>query len=373
MPNKFSGRLAMQQRVLPVYRAPFFDLLAESCGGGMSLFAGDPRPAESIATTRTLEKAQYFFSENRHIFKGPLYFCEQKNIIQWLDNWKPDALILEANPRYLTSPDAIDWMRERGRPVIGWGLGAPQRSGMGAGFRQKNWMRFLNKFDALIAYSKRGAEDYAALGIPEEKIFVAHNAVAAKPQGEMLRRPLYKAEEPLIILYVGRLQARKRLDNLIRAFEQLPEELMIRLWIVGDGPERAALEKKAVPSNAGEIEKIRFFGERHGAELHHIWAETDLFVLPGTGGLAVQEAMSQALPVIVAKGDGTQNDLVRAENGWQIPPDDLDALAETLKDAISDIHRLRAMGAESWRIVREEVNIEKMVEVFMQALEKVSN
>jgi glycosyltransferase involved in cell wall biosynthesis len=64
---------------------------------------------------------------------------------------------------------------------------------------------------------------------------------------------------------------------------------------------------------------------------------------------------------------------VRAENGWQIPPDDLDALAETLKDAISDIHRLRAMGAESWRIVREEVNIEKMVEVFMQALEKVSN
>ena len=41
------------------------------------------------------------------------------------------------------------------------------------------------------------------------------------------------------------------------------------------------------------------------------FAGADLFVLPGTGGLAVQEAMSYALPVIVAKGDGTQEDLVR--------------------------------------------------------------
>ncbi len=371
MSNKFPGRLAIQQRVLPVYRAPFFDLLAESCEGGLSLFAGEPRPSESIATTRELHKAQYAFAENRHIFEGPLYFCDQLNITQWLDDWDPNALILEANPRYLATSNAIQWMRERRRPLIGWGLGAPQRSGMGAGLRQKNWMRFLSKFDALIAYSIRGAADYAALGIPQEKIFVAHNAVAPKPRGEMLRRPLFKAEEPLILLFVGRLQARKRLDNFIRAFERMPEELMLRLWIVGDGPERAALEKQAASANAGEIERIRFFGERHGAELHHIWAETDLFVLPGTGGLAVQEAMSQALPVIVAQGDGTQDDLVRAENGWQIPPDDLDALTETLRDAISDIHRLRKMGAASWRIVREEVNIEKMVEVFKQVLGEV--
>ena len=49
-------------------------------------------------------------------------------------------------------------------------------------------------------------------------------------------------------------------------------------------------------------------------------------MLPGTGGLAVQQAMAHGLPVIVAQGDGTQDDLVRPENGWQIPPDDLAAL-----------------------------------------------
>ncbi|MCP4139644.1 MAG: glycosyltransferase family 4 protein [Chloroflexi bacterium] len=370
--KKFSGRLAIQQRVLPVYRAPFFDTLAASCEGGLSLFAGEPRPIESIATTQKLNIAQYNQAKNRHILSGPLYFCNQENLLQWLEDTNPDALILEANSRYLATPSAIKWMRARNRPVIGWGLGAPQQTGLLAGLRQKNWMRFLNKFDALIAYSQRGAADYASLGIPKDRIFVAHNAVAPKPKGEMLQRPLYKANEPLIILFVGRLQARKRLDNLINAIEKIPEEHMLRLWIVGDGPERKSLEKQAALLNSEKIERIRFFGERHGAELNHIWAESDIFVLPGTGGLAVQEAMSHALPVIVAKGDGTQNDLVRPENGWQIPPDDLSALITTLKNAVSDIHRLRAMGAESWRIVSEEVNIEKMAETFLRCIEKAA-
>ncbi|HLE92207.1 MAG TPA: glycosyltransferase, partial [Anaerolineales bacterium] len=94
----------------------------------------------------------------------------------------------------------------------------------------------------------------------------------------------------------------------------------------------------------------------------------DLFVLPGTGGLAVQQAMSYGLPVVVAQGDGTQDDLVRKENGWQIPPDDFGALVSTMKEVLSDVTRLRKMGEESYRIVKEEINIEKMVETFVKAL-----
>jgi glycosyltransferase involved in cell wall biosynthesis len=70
----------------------------------------------------------------------------------------------------------------------------------------------------------------------------------------------------------------------------------------------------------------------------------------------------------VAQGDGTQDDLVRKENGWQIPPDDFDALVLTMKDALADVARLRKMGEASYRIVKEEINIEKMVETFMRAL-----
>jgi len=361
---KFPGRLGLQQRVLPSYRVPFFDMLAAACEDGMSLFAGRARAEESILSGE-LQVAQYAPARNIHLLKGSLYFCYQHGLIDWLSEWNPEALVVEANPRYLSTPSAVKWMQRRGRPVIGWGLGAPPLSGPLAGLRQIGWARFLNRFDALIAYSQRGADEYATYGISREKIFVAHNAVSRVPKALPEHRP-YTVERATI-LFVGRMQARKRVDALLRACAEMSEP-QPRLLIVGDGPERQKLERLAeqvYPS-------AEFVGAKHGTELKPYFAEADLFVLPGTGGLAVQEAMSHGLPVIVAKGDGTQDDLVRPENGWQIPPGDDKALVSTLREALSDSSRLRKMGAESYRIVSQEINLEKMVEVFVTALNSVS-
>ena len=357
----YSGRLALQQRVLPNYRVPFFDLLAESCNA-TSLFAGSPRASEGILSGRP-QRAKFYPAKNIHLFRGPFQLCYQRGLIEWLEAWKPDALIAEANPRYLATPSAVKWMHGRGRPVIGWGLGAPPLSGPLAGFRQTRRIQFLSRFDALIAYSQRGADEYAALGFPREKIFVAHNAVSPRPVVRPDDRPL--TVDRITLLFVGRLQTRKRVNSLIRACAGLNQNL--RLVIAGDGPERKNLEslaRRIYPST-------EFIGAKHGAELKPYFAEADLFVLPGTGGLAVQEAMGYGLPVIVAKGDGTQDDLVRPENGWQIAPEDYDALLAAIRDAISDLPRLRRMGNESFRIVSEEINLEAMVEVFVRVLRSV--
>src|SRR5215210_5333777 len=128
--KRFSGRLAVQQRVLPNYRAPFFDLLASACDGRMSLFTGLPRSGESIATTNELQIARHQLGKNLHFFDGPFYLCYQRGLLDWLKNWNPDALIVEANPRYISTPAAIKWMHERGRPVLGWGLGSPPVRGI---------------------------------------------------------------------------------------------------------------------------------------------------------------------------------------------------------------------------------------------------
>ncbi|MCE7920155.1 MAG: hypothetical protein DYG85_11670, partial [Chloroflexi bacterium CFX1] len=153
---KFSGKLGLQQRVLPSYRVPFFDLLAGQCEGGLSLFAGQARPEEMIAGGAT-QLARHVEADNLHLFSGAFYLCHQRNFIRWLEDWNPDALIVEANPRYLSTPAAVKWMRERGRKVLGWGLGAPKQSGL--------WRRFIAQFDGMIAYSQRGAEEYASLGL----------------------------------------------------------------------------------------------------------------------------------------------------------------------------------------------------------------
>ncbi|HEX6270959.1 MAG TPA: glycosyltransferase [Anaerolineales bacterium] len=357
----FPGKLALQQRVLPNYRVPFFDLLASACDGGMSLFAGLPRPSEGITTAEVLQLAKYKAGQNVYFFSGPFTLYHQRGLVEWLEDWNPSALIMEANSRCLSTSSAVRWMHGRGRPVIGWGLGSPPLSALLAGFRQSQRLSFLRQFDGLIAYSQRGADEYGQLGFPKEKIFVAYNAISPPPPFPLPSRPKTFNRSPHI-LFVGRLQARKRVDHLVRACALL--ESRPRLVIIGDGPERQALESLAeqVYPNA------EFIGARHGAELKPYFTEADLFVLPGTGGLAIQEAMSYGLPVVVAQGDGTQDDLVRKENGWQIPPDDLDALASTMKDALSDVVRLRKMGEESYRIVKEEINIQKMVENFVKAL-----
>jgi glycosyltransferase involved in cell wall biosynthesis len=168
-----------------------------------------------------------------------------------------------------------------------------------------------------------------------------------------------------VVLFVGRLQLRKNVDLLLGACAEIQN---VRLVIVGDGPDREAFEALA----AEIFPSAEFVGVKHGEELKPYFAGADLFVLPGTGGLAVQEAMSHGLPVIVARGDGTQDDLVREANGWQVPPDDFDALVSTMKDALSDVARLRKMGAESYRIVKEEINIEKMADAFVTALNSFS-
>jgi glycosyltransferase involved in cell wall biosynthesis len=362
MTRKFRGRLGLQQRVLPEYRVPFFDTLARACDGGLSVFAGEPRAQEGILTGSTLV-ARHALARNVHILRGGFYLCHQRGLAAWLDGWDPDALILEANPRYLAASAALTWMHARGRPVIGWGLGAPPLAGPLASLRKAQRARFLKSFDGLIAYSQRGAREYAEAGMPRERVFIATNSVSPRPARKPERKPLVGQAT---IVFVGRLQARKHVDDLIHACAEIPEPKP-RLIIVGDGPERRRLESLA----RGVYPVTQFAGAKHGSGLEPYFERADLFVLPGTGGLAVQEAMAHGLPVIIARGDGTQDDLVRPANGWQITPDDYDELARALREALSEPGKLRRMGDESYRIVTEEINLEMMVTVFVDALDTV--
>ena len=368
----FSGKLGLQQRVVPSYRIEFFDLLAESCGGGMSVFAGEVPEQESIPTSGELKETKFSHARNTHFrdINSAYYFLWQGGFIQWLKDWNPDVLIIEANARYLSTFQAIRWMRSRGRPVIGWGLGAPEiedRKSIGNRVRKLLRDQLLGQLDALIAYSHTGAAEYREATNPEMPVYVATNAVARRPIGQI---PVRKSEfdGPPIVIYVGRLQARKRLASLLIVCSKLPDEIQPILWIVGNGPERENLEGLS----KSLYKRTEFMGRRVGTELTELCNRADIFVLPGTGGLAVQEAMSHALPVIVAEGDGTQGDLVHPQNGWLIPPDDEQALLETLHSALSDANRLREMGKNSYKIVQQQVNIDEMVNTFVDVLNKTS-
>jgi len=361
--NMIHARVGLQQRVLPEYRAEFFDTLATACLQGLGVFAGEPCQGEAVEVVDQLSIAHYTHARNLHFFRGSAYFYWQAGVLGWLQRWQPDVLIMEINPRNRSNPLAARWMKERGRPVLGWGLGLP---GAGKIYRLI-YQSLLRSCDAVIAYSTTAALQYRHAGVDPSRVFVAANAVTRRPTDLVVARPPSFHENTPQLLFVGRLQPRKRVDTLLYALAMLPPHQQPRLSIIGDGPDRSRLEMLAWQVYPLAV----FHGAKRGQELDPYYQDADLFILPGTGGLAIQQAMAHALPVIVGAADGTQIELVREENGWTLPDDSPETLARVIREALSDVERLRQKGLASRRIVSEEVNLEGMVKTFCTAVESV--
>ena len=144
----------------------------------------------------------------------------------------------------------------------------------------------------------------------------------------------------VIVGYVGRLAAEKRLD-LLSGVDALPG---VRLVIVGAGPAEAAA-RRALPG-------ALFLGQRQGDELARVYASLDVFVHSGpheTFGNTLQEAAASGLPV-VAPAAGGPLDLVRdGVTGALVPPGDAAALAAAVS-AIAASPGLRAAQGQAGRL-----------------------
>ena len=356
--------MAILQCVLPRYRDGLYTELASRCDGGLDVLSGslldrhsaqiEELPGVGRRRTRTLS-----------FLPSPATLHWQTGVTDWLDEVRPDALICEANSRYLSTNRAIDWMRRRGRPTLGWGYGTLMLARGLTGLRERGRRRFWSRFDAMISYGSRGRDEMVALGLDPARVFVAHNAVASRPVGPPPERDLSRA--PPRVLYVGRINRGKKVDLLVRAAIEARRTVPFALDLVGAAPPELLAELRALAAPLGD--DVRFHGTRHGEELAALFAAAELFVMPGLGGLGVQEAMAHALPIVVAESDGTHVDLVDDANGWIVTPDDAGSFARAIAAAVGDRGATAAKGAASREKVRTRFNVEAAADGMIRAVE----
>ncbi len=235
----------------------------------------------------------------------------------------------------------------------------------GAQSRELGWMmrRILAAASGVIANSENTA---ALLGgqwrVPADRLHMLNPGVDAQrfcpaPRDAAVRRRLGWGERP-VVLTVGRLQKRKGQDMLIRAIAAIRQRVPNVLYsIVGDGQERAALER--LIAEQGLADHVELRGEPSDAALIECYQQCDLFVLPNRTvggdfegfGMVLVEAQACGQPVIAGDSGGTRETMRVGQTGMIVDCTQPEPLAEAVFELLADGRRREQMGQAARQFV----------------------
>jgi len=237
----------------------------------------------------------------------------------------------------------------------------------------------LRKLDGHIAVAevqKRRLVDVD--GLREDSVRVIYNGVdtaifrpAAPDERDSQRRALAIPSDAVVLMAVGSLKAIKGVDVLLDAFAPIVKsEPRARLVIVGDGPDRAALEARARELNiAGQV---TFLGLRD--DVHALLRIADALVLASrTEALptVILEAMASGLPVVASNVGGVPEMVEPDRSGLLVAPENAAALSDALRCVVASEEVRRRLGERGRAIVQERFRIETMCENRMSYFEEL--
>lgn len=362
-------RVLILQRALLPYRKAVLNGLADHYdvtvvhSGGPTVDASD-NYREAIVPARAI---------------GP--FALQQRVAATLAEHRPDAIVAIPDfrwPAQLLAPLA---RRNRHARLIFWGPGYGRS-------RFANRLRdvLLRHADALLLYGSADIDSFVRRGMPRDRIFVAPNTIHVPNHRD------FSGETKSSLLYVGRLQKRKRLDLLIDAFAKVNDALPANttLEIVGDTPRserggygaalahfkvdietRSRLQQQAAAAGVGG--RVLFHaGTENEEDLAKFFARAYAYVSPGHVGLAALHSFAYGVPVVTRRrqypdqGAESENLQAGVNSLLQASYADLgDALCAICNDT-----RLRAcLGANAYRHYSTARTLNSMLDGFCRAIE----
>jgi glycosyltransferase involved in cell wall biosynthesis len=254
------------------------------------------------------------------------------------------------------------------------------------GARPRSWLacmihRVLFRGVSLgLPVGKANARLYLSNGlIPDQLIAAPHcidnarfadQAAQQQSQRKALRQHWNIPEDAFCFLFAGKLQSKKRPQDLIEALRLLklglpPGSAPVHLLIVGSGPLQEVCENQVHGSGL----PVSFAGFLNQSEITTAYVASDCLVLPSdhgeTWGLVVNEAMACGLPAVVSDQVGCHEDLIiEGVTGLNYPCGDIHALAVCLQRMAKDPQSSQRMGEAA----RDRLNAKFTIETAAKAV-----
>jgi glycosyltransferase involved in cell wall biosynthesis len=288
---------------------------------------------------------------------------EQTSVIRHGRIWKKDiegaTRIIESNFRNLSLdrillPMKVSSMARREKPdaLFAWMPRAsrlmPNYKGCIKISRLGDYPLRLDYFrntDCLVCNTPGIAEHVRKIGWKRD-VEVISNFTGTERVAPISRATLDTPENVPVIMSMGRFVPRKGFHTLIQAIAKVPDAY---LWLVGDGEERANLEKLA--ADLGVAKRVRFAGWQK--DTRPFLAASDIFVMASSHeplGNVILESWAQGTPVVSSRSEGPQWFMRDGENGLMVDIGDADGFAHAIDRIASDTslgERLAERGHET--------------------------
>ena len=217
---------------------------------------------------------------------------------------------------------------------------------------------------SVIAVSEGLKADLAHSGIHETRIVVLPNAVESSlgekellARRQKIRSSLAIAPQEHVVGYLGRLSEEKGLTYLVDAVVVFRDAAVpVKLIIVGDGPERSALEQQV---KARGLESMVIFAGFQ-TDIENWLPVFDSFVLPSlTEGtpMALLEAMAVGVPVIATAVGGVPKVVTDGVNGLLVPPGEIGPISKKIQLLKGNPDFMRRLSIEGSNTIKSSYNI----------------
>jgi glycosyltransferase involved in cell wall biosynthesis len=184
---------------------------------------------------------------------------------------------------------------------------------------------------------------------------------------QSIRKKMNWTNEQVHVVSVGRLADQKRVDWLIQAWRKVVDTCpQARLWIIGDGPEKAQLQALARSLNITDT--CCFLGElAHGIGYLGAGDIAVMTTMYEAYGYIPLEAMACHRPIVVTAADGVRDHVTDGVEGRLVPPGDISRLADALIELIEDPELRRRMG-EAGRDHISRMSSDSIIDQYLQLL-----